>query len=426
MALLPDVDPTFNVDFTKAPTPEAMASLCRAAGITYSRAGDRYYTNRFGKLASVGANIPVPSYDPITLIHRGIPIFGQRSTLLTNSEDFSSGYGGSAGVSLSASKEAPDGTLGVYNVTDDNASGPEYLSQSASISPTSQVYCLSAFVEKKSSTQICTVNMNGTGGGVDVSTTVQIDLSNGNIQEVSTIFSGSGVNSGNFGVIEYPDYYRVYLTRTTNTGNTSLLCRFYPAYGTALGNFTLATGSAHFWGIVCEQGDYPTDYIKRETAAAVRNTDVLIIEGDNFTDMYNPDQGTFLLEVSMRDDNVSQGVLAVQQVGSPGSRDFAILKDGASKSIDGAKNGIYKNLAETSEFTYTNATKFLFTGDSSGYRFHTNGSLTDSGGDGMMAAPGLLRIGAWTAGNNPLESYLKSIQYFPIKFSLEMGNLFSR
>jgi hypothetical protein len=57
-----------------------------------------------------------------------------------------------------------------------------------------------------------------------------------------------------------------------------------------------ATADIVAWGAQTEAGTFPTSYIPTEATAVTRNADVATMTGTNFSDWFNPTEGTFVFE----------------------------------------------------------------------------------------------------------------------------------
>jgi len=86
------------------------------------------------------------------------------------------------------------------------------------------------------------------------------------------------------------------LTFTTASDNTSAALK--------LGNVTNATADVvQIWGGQFEEGSISTSYIPTAGSTVTRDSDDLVIDGSDFTNFFNTDEGTFYIEMELHKDS---------------------------------------------------------------------------------------------------------------------------
>jgi hypothetical protein len=225
------------------------------------------------KLITAGINEPRFDHDPDTGESKGLLIEGQKTNILSTStvtEQASSAdfwtKAASHQVPVPGSMGmAPDGTYTapIFYSTDDDT----YFYTDGNISYTAgATYCASAWVWCAPGTNTAFFYNDGSW----------------------TSFSPVAIDGG---AIDRGEWVRVYGT-------------FVPATTTAVGQFRIDPGNGDdgvnkfvsVWGLQVENGSYPTSYIPTSGAIATRSSDIARIEGTNFTDFYNFDEGTFIVK----------------------------------------------------------------------------------------------------------------------------------
>ncbi len=181
--------------------------------------------------------------------------------LLLYSEQFENGVWQTLGTGTRQDnvKIAPDGTFTAANLLDNDVTVDEYeVKQVVTVADDSTNKTFSVYLKEGSAIET-TIGCYFQGGG----TPLQIE---GTITwATNTIDTGTLTDEGG-------GWYRASLTLTNNsTGNTSAVCRIYPATKTAG-----LTGAVYAWGALLEQNPATLGYIKTEAAV---NTSIPSISG---------------------------------------------------------------------------------------------------------------------------------------------------
>jgi hypothetical protein len=113
------------------------------------------------------------------------------------------------------------------------------------------------------------------------------NLTSGTVTGITTTGTNTGISSAS--ITPYNnDWYRCSMTFQLNVSTTVQI---------KLGaDISSLNESIYIWGAQLEQGSFPTSYIPRpDTSTATRTPDNASITGDNFSDWYNPNEGTFFV-----------------------------------------------------------------------------------------------------------------------------------
>jgi hypothetical protein len=229
--------------------------------ITFTRASTATFTGSDGLIQTAAINAPRFDYNPTTLAPLGLLIEEQRTNLLLNSTDLSTGWtkGTLATWTLNAAT-APDGTMtalqgdGVTGFAISGAGGALYrLGNTVS---GSTAYTFSVYIRTQTGTATnVRLRLNETGGN----NTLSSDLT------VTTAWT------------------RFSLTVTTAAGATAI---------SALVGTSSGTANLFIWGAQLEAGAFATSYIPTVASQVTRSADVAVMTGTNFSDWYNASEGT--------------------------------------------------------------------------------------------------------------------------------------
>jgi hypothetical protein len=344
--------------------------------ITFTRASPGTYFNSSGVLSSAATDAARFDYDS-ALAARGLLLEGQRTNLITYSNDFSNAIWQSL---LSASKvgagsTGPDGAP-AYEITfaGGTAASGVYNEFSATNGTT---YTNSVYVKAKSGT-----------------TTVRVRVWDG----------GAGTYSADTTVND-TTWTRVTATRAaTSTSATA--------------NITIANnaaGNATAVYVSCAQveaGSFATSYISTAAATATRAADIATMTGTNFSDWYVAATGTFVVEfdvlsiaagtrglLSADNNTADERIELYNSTADPKT----IIVDGGATQADLDGGTLVANTAAKLGLSYAanDAAACL-----SGGAVQTDVTVT-------LPAPDRLRIGVNQAGNY-LHGHIKSLKYYNV------------
>jgi hypothetical protein len=283
-----------SLDLNFAATKNLVDATTGAELVTFTRTSDGTATNSSGNLIVVPANTPRFDHDPMTGESLGLLVEGQRTNLMTLSEDFSNSIVFRGAVTANAAT-APDGAATADLFTESTERGNHIVQAPSNIAFSSgTTYTYTIFLKPNGRTSIrvnanqtatwpvdATFNLTGTGS---VSTT----LGTCSIQQLAN------------------EWYRCVLTAAATASATTIV-----SHRTSSGDGD-GTSGIYLWGAQLEAGAFPTSYIPTTTAAATRSADVASISGSNFSSWYRQDEGTFYTQQRTDATDSIQGAYMVQ------------------------------------------------------------------------------------------------------------------
>lgn len=234
---------------------------------------------RNGLLVATVANEPGIDFSAGTALGTGF--YGAFTNLLLRSEEFDNASWTKNNTTISSnSTAAPDGNTTADTLTDTNAAGDAYCRQSVAVANDGATYTASVFLKQ----------------GTTTTSRLTLTLSGGStVTENALITWATGVVSGaNASVEDVGNGWKRLSVKITNntSGNTSLLVDIR-ASGDGSG---VETGTVYAWGTQLTATAFPVPYVPTSSATVTRNADSMIISGTDFTEFFNPVEGTFLLE----------------------------------------------------------------------------------------------------------------------------------
>ena len=279
----PNTRPSLSINFARSQTLDPR--------ITFTRTTSGTRVGPDGYIEVIPADQPRFDFDPVTGECLGLLIEEQRENLITYSGEFNDNYGIKTNTTVSLNDTiAPDGTVSADKIVGN--SGQTALDiRTTLISFTSgNIYTYSVFV-KKSEWNIVRLQFNGNiweNVELNQRPAIQVDLNTGEV-------TSSILNSG-YSVTKYPnDYYRLTLTAECVVSANSVIEIQLTPNGVGDG-----TSGIYIWGAQLEQGSFPTSYIPKSGLTVTRTADNASITGSNFTEWYNPSEGTIVLSAISR------------------------------------------------------------------------------------------------------------------------------
>ena len=419
----PNIRPTLNFNFaaTKKLDPR----------ITYSRTGPASFINEFGKLVIVAHNTPRFNHNPTTRECEGLLIEGQRTNRIIYSTDYTqfplyqfSSYEGVISENLGT---APDGSLTDAFVGEGN-NGRHTLyvkveSAGAGLSNSTK-YAMSIFVKRvsdHSNERYCKLETASYSTWTHAGSSGVFDLSNGT--EITS--PGANITSG---IETYPNgWFRIHFVSTTATvsGNTGFYLNMCNSSGNT-SSITLTSSQGLFlYGTQMEAGSFPTSYIHTNGSIETRGYDQAFIDGEDFTDFYNPLESTVVCEFDSSNwityNNISYERIWSFNNGSE-SDVFEMFKSHTNNNLiryrvrDGAAN-----VLAAANISYgTNTTpKMAFA-----LKLNDAAAAVDGTIDGTtdstipMPTPDRLILGNDDDSNtNSLHGHIRRFMYYPVKLS---------
>jgi len=289
----PTIRPSLNLDFARSRTLDPR--------ITFSRTTTGTYMDSDGliKVASADEARFDHKYEDGNIVSLGLLVEEERSNLITYSEQFDNPFwtNPDSGNTITANAiTAPDGTLTADLVS--NVGQVVSLVQGLVTVPASSTtdYYVTIYA-KKSTASYFTFNCFYSGNTED---NVNFNFDTGAVTGVP--YAGEYIfqNVGN-------GWYRCgfRMTRDSTGSRTGIYFRFWES------GRTLTSGNTYFWGAQLEAGRHATSYIPTTSASVTRSADNASITGTNFSNWYNPTEGTLFYYGSGRKGSAGVGLFGV-------------------------------------------------------------------------------------------------------------------
>ena len=341
-SLYPDIRPSFLLDFANAKQLDPR--------ITFTRNSTATYVGRDGLIKTAGLNQPRFDHDPVTLESLGLLIEEQRTNLWTSSSDLTVSDNPVYGNWNNATRNSnvaisPDGlTEGDRNTfSTATASTVERFSATAGT-----VYTFSIYLKKDPTSIDTLLNLFGfivcwSNDGSTLTSYAFPDLVSG--QNASDVLTD--------------EWKRFSLSYTCPAGATSME---FGISNRGAGTSTLSQAySVLCWGAQIEAGSFATSYIPTSGSAATRVADNSSITGANFSNSYNPSEGTLVVQGRTAAGNslqfTNQPIISIN-AGNTTNRIIMFDRDAGTLEwnvVDGSSgNGSGLLLDETTSFTGAN------------------------------------------------------------------------
>ena len=307
--------------------------------ITYTRTGVASFVNEFGKVVLVGGNAPRFDHDPDTREGKGLLVEEERTNLLYPSSNWSSTYWSLSAVTSeinTTDTEDPAGTFTASKLIPINANNSlkDIHWASSSLTFTNGVKYAASVFAKSTTGLVLQLRPRGQGSN---KAWVNYNLSTG------TIGNYGGTTLLTKKIEKYPNgWYRCSLT-FTGSGHSGA------GFGTLIMDDDTDTEAVAFtgdssksmylWGAQHEQGDFVTSYIPAPTtAAATRGADFALIDGEEFTEFFNQDQGTIITSTNSLNTSATQYSMVIEGDNTNNERHIFVesnayqyqIKDGGS------------------------------------------------------------------------------------------------
>ena len=370
--------------------------------ITYRRTGPASFNDEFGKVVIVGEN--VPRFDHTFPEYWDEGTFGD-----------SNSKGESRGLLIEESRTNIYKNNHNLKTTNDHASVTQ------------------------------TVNTTETTAPDGTFTATKIDVTGG---DQWTRFDGN--NGLDIGEINHSDTYStsIYM-KTVGTSNVNVALDFgdsgnktfsvgqewkryaisnvHNNYGASTKFIDLVLqGDIYIWGLQCEKAPSPSSYIPTSGFSQTRGTDVVRIEGEDFTNIYNDAEGTFILQASTGDLTTSTNQLTWGVEKSGGSADFALVGyrlGGGGSGYVGAwysSGGTQAFLNMNGNVTQDVPFKAAFSYKTNDMDAVTNGGTLSSDNSATMAASGTFDrfvLGQYAAYGDLTIGHVQRIMYYTSKLT---------
>jgi len=393
----PNTRPSLNLNFARSKTLDPR--------ITFTRTSTGTYVDESGVIRNAVADEPRFDHDPETGECLGLLVEESRKNMVTYSEDFTQWVNTNTTDAVDTSVTAPDGTNTATKITDDSTNAAHNVKLFVG-TDSSDTFTLSCFVKKGDFSYFIIVlrllvNGNNSYGKFDLD-----NLSN------NTTY-GDGTNRSQT-VTEYPNgWYRISFTTTFSAASTDVNSHIHL---TASGGDTSYSGSGNYnyiWGAQLEAGAFPTSYIPTSGGTATRNPDNVSMTGDNFSDWYNPTEGTFNSDVSFNSNNATH---YIWQVGQASNRMLSAGRVGGNSWILLAINN--NSFTDNLSSTYNSGrNKWCASYSNDGFFGVENGGniISSNNADVPTLDINILYLGSYVNSSLYLNGHISQLTYYPVR-----------
>ena len=387
----PNTRPSLNLNFARSKTLDPR--------ITFTRTSTGTYVDESGVIRNAVADEPRFDHDPETGECLGLLIEEQRTNRVTNNEDLSLWKQNSNPTLNSNDTVSPDGNTTADKVTQTNQVFTGVSTDMSGIT-TNTVYSCSVFIKPDgdTTTRFGFYDTSNWQGSLDT------DWSSG---EPST--NGSLGGASDIVYEEYPNgWYRASFKASTQSnafaGTVSFHC--HP-------DRTGTGKSAWFWGAQLEAGAFPTSYIPTSGGTATRNPDNASMTGNNFSDWYNPTEGTFNSDVSFNSNNATH---YIWQVGKASNRMLSAGRVGGNSWILLAINN--NSFTDNLSSTYNSGrNKWCASYSNDGFFGVENGGniISSNNADVPTLDINILYLGSYVNSSLYLNGHISQLTYYPVR-----------
>tara|TARA_A100001011_G_scaffold170008_1_gene178933 strand:+ start:1952 stop:4843 length:2892 start_codon:yes stop_codon:yes gene_type:complete len=386
--------------------------------ITYTRTGPASFVNEFGKLVLVGDNVPRFDHDPTTRESKGLLIEESRTNYQPYSVDMSQGANNNEVTVENNAAIAPDGTMSASKITGGtNQSTSQRLGWGTQGVNSSTHTQWSIWVKSEETSCIVQIYSN----------TYTIGASHMNIELADGTTQGTTPNSTfRFNIKEYPNkWWRISWGGVGNAGGNS--GGMYLAVVPSMSSTRAATtGSAHSkvwfaWGLqeeVASTAQYSTSYIPTNGSIATRGKDLAEIDGEEFTDFFNQDEGTINCAYWLGDDNSGMRIFQINDSNNSvidiiagsgsGSGGYGYVNTGGVAQANGGQsstNANYLNNLHVVTLAYK-------ANDIAGINRNTGVLTTDTSAT-LDGAYNRVTFYQGSTGGDQLNGHFQRVQYYP-------------
>lgn len=255
--------------------------------LTFGRAAAATYFDKYGVLRLAPAGVPRFDHDPITKECRGLLMEESSSNYCAHSADFSDAAWSKLAITVSVNAlSAPDGTTTADMLVETAASSEHRVSYATGDLVNFSVATASVFMKAgtRSVGRIMSINKAG------VYAWQYFDLATGTLGAYGGVpFQRSSITPVGNG------WYRCTLSFGVNSGATTPTMFIGVHQENNVGSYT-GDGSSglYVWGAQFEPQPWPTSYIPTNGATATRQYDSCYMDGANFADWFNGNEGTML------------------------------------------------------------------------------------------------------------------------------------
>ena len=414
--LRPQRTPTMNFDFSNGRRLDPKLSFNRESQATY--------VDFRGNLSLASNGAPRFTYDPVSLLPRGIVIEESRQNLYVQSNSFANTlvYSTNAATVTAAPStvNAPTGAAEAFLLREDSTNDYHYMGRvyPSVYIPTitlGATYTASIFVKSAGTTQVSLFSYSEASGQAPI-----FDISTGSIINEPAGYACSITDYAN-------GWYKISSTVVkTNTNGSWYVALAQTGSVQYLGN---SSNGIYLYGLQVELGSFATSYIPTTTVANIRLADDLWVTSDSITRnrSFNPQAGTVFVDAqlsyrptSLVPENLRSTLISFHSGASNGNdRVSIVVENHASPTIYRGANLIVVSdgVLKTNLVIATSNVNTTSSGKISAYFANASvGAVLDAGNVITATTPVLTNLGNVFIGSGVATGYLngtvKKVQYY--------------
>jgi hypothetical protein len=400
-ANFPTIKPSLNLDFANVGYLDPRITFTNSSN-------DRTYFDEFGVMQKAAANVPRFDHSPVTGESLGLLIEEQRTNIFTYSEQFDNAAWTKVLSTITANATtAPDGTSTADLLTETTGEG-QHEARYPTPSLTDGVTYTTSIYAKSNGRYLQVIFPIASPGHNAV-----FDLVNGVVVSSTVAITAAieGVGDG---------WYRCSLT-SIKSGTGTATIRILTNNGSTALYTGDGTSGLYIWGAQLEVGAFPTSYIKTEASQVTRAADSAVMTGSNFSDWYNPLEGTFVFAVTSYSNATDTTCFCVDDgtTGQQNQLDVRYITSGTAARLRSRVAGVSVVDLQPASFPFGSSNKFAWGYKQDDFAASLNGGavVTDTSGgvpSGMVRLRFAMRgtatsaSGAW---------HFKRFAYYPRRLS---------
>lgn len=394
----PTIRPSLNLDFANSKTVDPRVTFTRNSAATYF--------DEQGVMRTAPAGVPRLDHDPVTGECKGLLIEEQRTNLLTHSEQFDNAPWSTVRATITSNANtAPDGTLTADKLVEDTTASNTHRISYPTVSFTSgTVYTYSIYVKAADRSEIQMGFHFQTTGSAFGSASAYFNLATGTVAAASGLVAAIEP-AGN-------GHYRCSITAAAVASVACSPSVFLGSSGVATYTGD-GTSGIYLWGAQVEEGSTPSSYIKTEASQVTRAADTAVMTGTNFSDWWNPTEGTLVWSGSLNVPSKFDGPSIAAFSDGTGNNRHQLYGSLGDLLVRTAASGVTSNNVFSGYTLSSGATKTAAFAVAAGkvYTSQMGGAVTET----TQALPvvGRLYIGGGATGVVSGIQRIKRLAYYP-------------
>ena len=376
--------------------------------ITVTRASTTWRVNSAGIYVPVAANAPVIEYNPLSLAIRGLRIRPATTNLLTYSEDIGNAAYSKGGASVGASSSGRGITL--KKLTESALNEEHYVYSPAAVVTGGASIAGSVFVMAGGSTycQIRLTSYNGTYSAA----IAFLNLTNGTQRNASLLVGGAV--SGTVSIEDWGGgLYRIGIVGVLASNVTQAGIIVYLQRAAGAFNETTYTGDGstgtYLGGFMLREGSTVGSYIPTTSAQVTVPGDTVAITGTAFTDIWNPNQGTWFWRALTQSVTTYPHAVSADNGGSSNDRIASAFDPAFQLAFSYVRNSGVQSSGSSASVSPGTVVKGALSMKSGNFVAAYNGALVAASAANMPTNSTRLVIGG---GDAPLDGYIESLDYY--------------